>query len=171
MMTTTRPELIGDFGMVASTHWLATATAQSVLERGGTAIDAAVACAFVLHVVEPHLNGPGGDLTGLVAPAGEAPIVLAGQGAAPAGATIAHYTGLGLTEVPGAGPLAAAGFPSSRSRLYDTVRVVLCSVNYEWQTLHCVCERRGHEVRSHATARMAPRARRGSQSPSISICL
>ncbi len=104
----TRPELRGTFGMAASTHWLATATAQSVLERGGTAIDAAVACAFVLHVVEPHLNGPGGDLTGLVAPAGEAPIVLAGQGAAPAAATIEHYRSLGLDEVPGAGPLAAA---------------------------------------------------------------
>lgn len=104
----TRPELRGTYGCAASTHWLATATAQSVLERGGTAIDAAVACAFVLHVVEPHLNGPGGDLTGLVAPAGEAPIVLAGQGAAPAGATIGHYRSLGLDEVPGAGPLAAA---------------------------------------------------------------
>ncbi len=104
----TRPELRGTFGMAASTHWLATATAQSVLERGGTAIDAAVACAFVLHVVEPHLNGPGGDLTGLIAPAGQAPIVLAGQGAAPAAATIEHYRSLGLSEVPGAGPLAAA---------------------------------------------------------------
>ena len=104
----TRPELRGTFGMAASTHWLATATAQSVLERGGTAVDAAVAAAFVLHVVEPHLNGPGGDLTAIVAPAGEHPFVLAGQGAAPAAATIEHYRGLGLDEVPGAGPLAAA---------------------------------------------------------------
>jgi gamma-glutamyltranspeptidase / glutathione hydrolase len=104
----TRPELRGTFGMAASTHWLATATAQSVLERGGTAVDAAVAAAFVLHVVEPHLNGPGGDLTALVAPAGEHPFVLAGQGAAPAAATIKHYRSLGLDEIPGAGPLAAA---------------------------------------------------------------
>lgn len=104
----TRPELRGTFGMAASTHWLATATAQSVLERGGTAVDAAVAAAFVLHVVEPHLNGPGGDLTAIVAPAEEHPFVLAGQGAAPAAATIEHYLGLGLDEVPGAGPLAAA---------------------------------------------------------------
>ena len=104
----TRPELRGTFGMAASTHWLATATAQSVLERGGTAVDAAVAAAFVLHVVEPHLNGPGGDLTAIVAPAGENPFVLAGQGAAPAAATIEHYRSLGLDEIPGAGPLAAA---------------------------------------------------------------
>ncbi len=103
----TRPELRGTFGFAASTHWLATGTAQSVLERGGTAVDAAVAAAFVLHVVEPHLNGPGGDLTALVAPAGEHPFVLAGQGAAPAAATIEHYRGLGLDEIPGAGPLAA----------------------------------------------------------------
>ena len=104
----TRPELHGSFGMAASTHYLATAAANSVLERGGNAADAAVAAAFVLHVVEPHLNGPGGDLTALIAPAGEEPYVLAGQGTAPAAATIEHYRGLGLDEVPGAGPLAAA---------------------------------------------------------------
>ena len=56
---TTRPTLQGTFGMSASTHWLATASAQAVLERGGNAFDAAVAGAFVLHIVEPHLNGPG----------------------------------------------------------------------------------------------------------------
>lgn len=66
---TTRPDLVGTFGMTASTHWLATASAQAVLERGGNAFDAAVAGAFVLHVVEPHLNGPGGDLTAVFATA------------------------------------------------------------------------------------------------------
>lgn len=44
----TRPDLQGTFGMTASTHWIATATAQSVLERGGNAFDAAVAGAFVI---------------------------------------------------------------------------------------------------------------------------
>jgi gamma-glutamyltranspeptidase/glutathione hydrolase len=61
-MTTTRPELVGDFGMVASTHWLASAAGMSVLERGGNAADAAAAAAFVLQIVEPHLNGPGGEV-------------------------------------------------------------------------------------------------------------
>ena len=60
-MFTTRPELLGTHGMVTSTHWLASAVGMSVLERGGNAADAAVAAGFVLQVVEPHLNGPGGD--------------------------------------------------------------------------------------------------------------
>lgn len=107
---TTRPTLRGTFGMAASTHWLATATAQSVLERGGNAFDAATAAAFVLHVVEPHLNGPGGDMTGVFSTAEEPgrPVVLAGQGPAPAGATVEHYRSEGLELVPGSGALAAA---------------------------------------------------------------
>jgi gamma-glutamyltranspeptidase/glutathione hydrolase len=107
---TTRPTLTGTFGMSASTHWLATASAQAVLERGGNAFDAAVAGGFVLHVVEPHLNGPGGDLVGIFSTAAHpgTPVVLVGQGPAPAGATIEHYRAEGLDLVPGAGGLAAA---------------------------------------------------------------
>src|SRR6476619_4723583 len=106
---TTRPTLTGSFGMAASTHWTATATAQAVLERGGNAFDAAVAGAFVLHVVEPHLNGPGGDLVALIRPAGEdRPQVLMGQGPAPAAASIDHFRSRGLDLVPGAGGLSAA---------------------------------------------------------------
>ncbi|WP_127474378.1 gamma-glutamyltransferase family protein [Microbacterium sulfonylureivorans] len=106
---TTRPTLSGTFGMSASTHWLATATAQSVLERGGNAFDASVAAAFVLHVVEPHLNGPGGDLVGIFQAAdASSPTVLMGQGPAPAAATAEHYLAEGLELVPGSGALAAA---------------------------------------------------------------
>ncbi|WP_407316968.1 gamma-glutamyltransferase [Isoptericola halotolerans] len=105
----TRPDLQGTFGMAATTHWLATASAQSVLERGGNAFDAATAAAFVLHVVEPHLNGPGGDMTGVLATSDGATKVLSGQGPAPAGATVAHYRDTeGLDLVPGSGALAAA---------------------------------------------------------------
>ncbi|MEU9456047.1 gamma-glutamyltransferase [Streptomyces sp. NPDC048277] len=108
MQFTTRPTLQGTFGMVSSTHWLASQSAMAVLESGGNAYDAAVAGAFVLHVVEPHLNGPAGEVPILLAPAGGAVRVLCGQGVAPAGATVAHYRGLGLDLVPGTGPLAAA---------------------------------------------------------------
>ncbi|MGW1167787.1 gamma-glutamyltransferase family protein [Streptomyces sp. NPDC001153] len=108
MQFTTRPTLQGTYGMVSSTHWLASQSAMAVLEDGGNAFDAAVAGAFVLHVVEPHLNGPAGEVPILLAPAGGEVRVLCGQGVAPAGATVAHYRGLGLDLVPGTGPLAAA---------------------------------------------------------------
>ena len=104
---TTRPTLRGSFGMVSSTHWLASQSAMRMLELGGNAADGAVAAAFVLHVVEPHLNGPGGDAPIIYAGPGEFPQVLSGQGPAPAGATIEHYHSEGLDLVPGSGPLAA----------------------------------------------------------------
>ncbi|MFF1587950.1 gamma-glutamyltransferase family protein [Streptomyces sp. NPDC058286] len=107
-MFTTRPTLQGTFGMVSSTHWLASQSAMAVLESGGNAYDAAVAAGFVLHVVEPHLNGPAGEVPIILAPVGEDVRVLCGQGVAPAGATVAHYRSLGLDLVPGTGPLAAA---------------------------------------------------------------
>src|SRR3954469_20546270 len=105
---TTRPELSGSFGMVASTHWLASAAGMAVLEHGGNAFDAAVAAGLTLQVVEPHLNGPGGDAPILLydASRGE-PLGLSGQGPAPAGAPIAHSRERGLELVPGTGPLAA----------------------------------------------------------------
>ena len=108
MEFTTRPELRGTFGMVASTHWLASATGMAVLERGGNAFDAAVATGFTLQVVEPHLNGPGGEVPAVfyAVDRGE-PLALCGQGVAPAAATIDRYHELGHDLVPGTGLLAA----------------------------------------------------------------
>ncbi len=108
-MFTTRPVLSGTYGMVATTHWLATAAGMAVLESGGTAADAAAAAGFALHVVEPHLNGPGGDMPLIVGTAGDPdPTVLCGQGTLPAAASTARLRDeLGLTLVPGTGPLAA----------------------------------------------------------------
>ncbi len=105
---TTRPELAGTFGMVASTHWLASAAGMAVLEKGGNAFDAAVAAGFVLQVVEPHLCGPGGEVPviGYDARRGET-FVVCGQGTAPATATLEAYRDLGLDLVPGSGLLAA----------------------------------------------------------------
>jgi gamma-glutamyltranspeptidase / glutathione hydrolase len=105
---TTRPEIEGTFGVVASTHWIATAVGMAALEKGGNAFDAAVAAAFTLQVVEPHLNGPGGDVPIIVNDVRKLKTeVICGQGPAPAKATIAHYRGLGLDMVPGTGLLAA----------------------------------------------------------------
>ena len=86
MKFTTRPEIKGTFGVVTSTHWIASAVGMKILEAGGSAADAAAATGFVLHVVEPHLNGPLGDMPLLWRGAGDdAPQVLCGQGTAPAG--------------------------------------------------------------------------------------
>jgi gamma-glutamyltranspeptidase/glutathione hydrolase len=105
---TTRPEIEGTFGVVTSTHWIATAAGMAILEKGGNAFDAAVATAFTLQVVEPHLNGPGGDVPVIVYDTRRGkPEVICGQGPAPAGATIAHDRDLGLDLVPGTGLLAA----------------------------------------------------------------
>jgi len=105
---TTRPEILGTFGVVASTHWLASATGMAILEKGGNAFDAAVAAGFALQVVEPHLNGPGGDLPILLYSAARDEVqVICGQGPAPQAATIAAYRDLGLDLVPGTGLLAA----------------------------------------------------------------
>ncbi len=105
---TTRPEIDGTFGVVTSTHWIATAVGMATLEKGGNAFDAAVATAFTLQVVEPHLNGPGGDVPVILSDVRKGKVeVICGQGPAPAKATIAHYRGLGLDMVPGTGLLAA----------------------------------------------------------------
>ena len=104
---TTRPEIQGTFGVVASTHWIATAVGMGILERGGNAFDAGVATAFTLQIVEPHLNGPGGDVPIMVHDVKRGQTqVICGQGPAPAAATMAHYKGLGLDLVPGTGLLA-----------------------------------------------------------------
>src|SRR6185295_18900445 len=105
---TTRPEIEGTFGVVTSTHWIATAVGMGILEKGGNAFDAGVATAFTLQVVEPHLNGPGGDVPIIVHDTKRGRTeVICGQGPAPSKATIAHYKSEGLEMVPGTGLLAA----------------------------------------------------------------
>lgn len=105
---TTRPELRGSFGMIASTHWIATAVGMAMLERGGNAFDAAVAAGFALQVVEPHQNGAGGDMPAVYYSAATGKVeVLCAQAPAPAGATIDHYREQGLGLIPGTGQLAA----------------------------------------------------------------
>ncbi len=105
---TTRPELVGRFGMAAASHWLAAQTAMSMLERGGNAFDAAVAGGFVLEVVEPHQNGLGGEAPMILYSASEDAVhVVDGQGPAPAAAVPGRFRELDLDLVPGVGLLAA----------------------------------------------------------------
>ena len=118
-MFTTRPVLQGSFGMVASTHYLGSAVGMAVLEAGGNAVDAVVATGFTLQVVEPHLNGPGGDLPLLLQLAGERAdrAVRAGSGAGRR-PTRRRSPPRGLSSVPGAG-VAAAAVPGVHQRLAD----------------------------------------------------
>lgn len=107
-MFTTRPEILGTFGVATATHWLAAQTAMSVLERGGNAFDAAAAAGFVLQVVEPHLNGPGGEVPILLwSEKHQRMESVCGQGTAPAAADPACFRYLGVEQVPGIGLLAA----------------------------------------------------------------
>jgi len=107
MTFTTRPEIVGRFGVAASTHWIASAVAMGILERGGNAFDAGVAAGFTLQIVEPHLNGPAGDVPIMLhhAASGKT-VVICGQGPAPQGATIEHFEALNLDLIPGTGLLA-----------------------------------------------------------------
>jgi len=103
----TRPQIEGTFGAVASTHWLVSAVAMGVLERGGNAFDAAVTGGFTLQMVEPHLNGPAGEVPIMLYDVRkDTPEVICGQGVAPAAATIEFYKSLGHDLIPGSGLLA-----------------------------------------------------------------
>jgi gamma-glutamyltranspeptidase / glutathione hydrolase len=94
--------------MVSSTHWLATQCGMAVLEQGGNAFDAAVAAGFVLQVVEPHLNGLGGEVPILLWDSSRSRVeVICGQGPAPKSASIESILALGLYDIPGTGLLAA----------------------------------------------------------------
>jgi len=86
---------------------MATAVGMSMLEKGGNAFDAAVATGFALQILEPHLNGPGGDLPAVLYTSEHDRVdVICAQGTAPAGATIEHYHSEGLDLIPDNGLLA-----------------------------------------------------------------
>lgn len=113
MVFTTRPTLRGYGGAVAAGHYLGATIGADVLLRGGNAADAACAMGFALQVLEPHMNGPAGEVPILYYDAGEDRVhVIAGQGGAPAAATIEHFEALGCDRIPGSG-LAAATVPAA----------------------------------------------------------
>lgn len=88
-------------GICATSHPLAAKVAVEVMERGGNAVDAAIAGAVLLGICEPQMTGIGGDCFVLLKPAGrEDVIALNGSGRAPAGLSAAEMRGRGLTAVP-----------------------------------------------------------------------
>ncbi|MEJ6395536.1 gamma-glutamyltransferase family protein [Gymnodinialimonas sp. 2305UL16-5] len=154
MTFTTRPEITGTFGVTTSTHWIASAVGMKILEDDGNAFDAAAAMGFTLHVVEPHLNGPLGDMPLMIRPTGEAaPTMICGQGPAPAAATIAHYKSEGLTLIPGSGLLATVvpgAFAAWMLMLRDhgrlPLRAVLEPAIYYARSGHPVLPRVAHTI-------------------------
>lgn len=88
-------------GICATSHPLAAKAAVEVLERGGNAVDAAIAGAVLLGICEPQMTGIGGDCFVLLKPAGrEEVIALNGSGRAPAGYSAQAMRDRGLTAVP-----------------------------------------------------------------------
>jgi gamma-glutamyltranspeptidase/glutathione hydrolase len=107
-MVVSKPELLGQFGAVSSTHWLASTAGMAALEQGGNAFDAAVAAGFVLQVVEPHSNGLGGDVSIVVHEGASGRTrVVCGQGPTPRAATQDRFRSYGLNQIPGSGMLPA----------------------------------------------------------------
>src|SRR5882672_1572564 len=102
------PILRGYGGAVAAGHHLAAQVGAAMLADAGNAADAACAMGFALQVLEPHMNGPAGEVPILVHVAREnRSYAISGQGTAPAAATRARFAELGLELIPGDGLLAA----------------------------------------------------------------
>jgi gamma-glutamyltranspeptidase/glutathione hydrolase len=112
-MSTLYPLIIGREAMVSTEHYLSAAAGARIFERGGNAIDAAVAAALVEGVVNPHMHTIGGEAPMLIRVGSSGRVVsINGNTMAPARATIAHYRALGLELVPGEG-LLGAGAPAA----------------------------------------------------------
>ena len=102
----TRSPAVGRHGMIATSQSLASAAGLKVLQDGGNAIDAAVTAAAVLAVVEPSMNGIGGDLLAIVYDAKTRKIYgLDSTGRSAYAATPEEFAKRGLKDMPGNGPL------------------------------------------------------------------
>jgi gamma-glutamyltranspeptidase/glutathione hydrolase len=100
----TRSPVLARNGLVAASQPLAAQAGLRILHEGGNAIDAAVAAAAVLNVVEPMMTGIGGDVFAIVYLAREGALLgLNGSGRAPSGATTDHFASRGITRMPGGG--------------------------------------------------------------------
>ncbi len=102
----TRSEVIAQNGMACTSHPLSTQAALDVLKAGGNAIDAAIAANAMEGVVEPHVNGMGGDLFAIVWDAKTKKLYgLNGSGRSPKSLTLDEFKKRGLKHIPSTGPL------------------------------------------------------------------
>lgn len=90
---------VGDRGLAATSHPLATQAAIDILRAGGNAVDAAIAAIALQGVVDPHMTGIGGDCFALYAPAGGAPVAIDGSGRAPAAAELSWFLERNMTAI------------------------------------------------------------------------
>jgi gamma-glutamyltranspeptidase / glutathione hydrolase len=102
----TRSEVMARNGIACTSHPLATSAALDVLRKGGTAVDAAIAANAVLGVVEPHVNGIGGDLYAIVYEAKTKKLHgLNGSGRSPHSLTLDTFRRRNIQYIPALGPL------------------------------------------------------------------
>jgi gamma-glutamyltranspeptidase/glutathione hydrolase len=108
---TTRPVIMGTYGVVAAGHYTAAEVGMTALERGGNAVDAAVAAGFALELLKPHETGLGGEAPILIYLSqgrdGPKPVAISGAGTAPGRATLDWFRSTGIDAIPGDGLLAA----------------------------------------------------------------
>src|SRR5438093_13194469 len=105
---TTRPVYYGTHGVIAAGHYLAARAGQRMFDRGGNAIDAAVASGFALTVLEPQSCGIGGEVPILIYRADKGEVVsISGQGWAGRGCTIDWFRKAKIDPIPGDGFLPA----------------------------------------------------------------
>jgi len=107
-LSETRPIIRGMKGCVTSSNYLATTAGFMILRAGGNAFDAAAATGIALHVVEPHMNGIGGEAPALIYSAKHRKVyAISGQGYAPAAACLEFFLDHGIDLIPGDGFLPA----------------------------------------------------------------
>lgn len=112
---------MGTHGMVASEHYLSALIGVQILQRGGNAVDAAVAATFAEGVVNPHMHTLGGEVPMLVYMADRQQVsAVNGNTAAPQAATIQWYRDHGFSLIPGEGVL-AAGVPAACGALLTSL--------------------------------------------------